>query len=53
VAPQVSQDVYTALAAGAETSQTGVLLHRAVQRLRDAATGHSPVVWAPYIHIGP
>ncbi|MFG3023844.1 CHAT domain-containing protein [Streptomyces sp. NPDC048254] len=53
VAPQVSQGVYTALAAGAETSQTGVLLHRAVQRLRDAATGHSPVVWAPYIHIGP
>ncbi|WP_049795755.1 CHAT domain-containing protein [Frankia sp. EAN1pec] len=53
VAPQVSEDVYTALAGGTGTSRTAELLHDAVNRLRGAAVGHSPAVWAPYIHIGP
>ncbi|MGW3645629.1 CHAT domain-containing protein [Streptomyces sp. NPDC000878] len=53
VAPQVSEDVYQALADSGGTSGAAELLHAAVRRLRNASVGHSPAVWAPYVHIGP
>ncbi|WP_105969180.1 CHAT domain-containing protein [Streptomyces geranii] len=53
VAPQVTKDVYEALAAGDGTSGTAELLHAAVRRLRSAVNRPSPAVWAPYVHIGP
>ncbi|HEV2375461.1 MAG TPA: CHAT domain-containing protein [Streptosporangiaceae bacterium] len=53
LAPQVTNDVYTGLAAGRDVSAIGDLLHQAVRRLRNAGNVTMPALWAPYIHIGP
>ncbi|KQC37199.1 hypothetical protein UK82_17350 [Frankia sp. ACN1ag] len=52
VAPQVGQDVYQALADAGQTRDLAALLHQAVRRLRDRDDSRSPLVWAPYVHIG-
>jgi tetratricopeptide (TPR) repeat protein len=53
-APDVADAVYTALAEGhtPDPSQAAQALHLALQSLRQKAPTN-PLLWAPYIHLGP
>jgi len=54
-APALAHDVYTGLrtpAGGIVTDSTAAALHHAVRRLRDRFP-QRPVIWSPYVHIGP
>jgi len=54
-APALARDVYTGLRTpdgGIVTDGTAAALHDAVRRLRDRFP-QRPVIWSPYVHIGP
>jgi len=53
-APEVANTVYARLTASgqASPSHAAEALHHAVRALRDAYPAN-PLIWAPYIHIGP
>jgi tetratricopeptide (TPR) repeat protein len=52
--PDIAKNVYTQLTitGQAETGQTARALHRAVNALYESHPA-SPLLWAPYVHIGP
>jgi len=54
VAPQVADAFYGGLEAGSERSTSGIAvsLHQAIHAIRDMIPAN-PLIWAPYIHLGP